>query len=133
LNLKSFFPLGIELIEPRPLSSFALEMKRMMNLTSDNDDNDQKKKLNLIVNVLTKIYFIFGQEPFIDRSLHNPFFLYVKQMWFQQIKNEENQRDIQFLLNGWTSILTQWVKFDYQNRRKYIEQINPDQLDNDDD
>jgi len=107
----------------------------MMGLDSTGDDNDDEKKkdFNLIVNVLTKIYFIFGQQPFIDRSLHNPLFLYVNQIWLQQVNNEQHQRDIPFLLNGWASILTQWLKLDYKNRRQYIEQINDDQLDNDDD
>jgi len=106
-----------------------------MGLNPDNDDNDDEKKkdFNIIVNVLTKIYFIFGQQPFIDRSLHNPLFLYVNQIWLQQVNNEQHQHDIPFLLNGWTSILTQWLKLDYKNRRQYIEQINDDQLDNDDD
>jgi len=126
---------GIELIEPKPPSRFEIEIKRMMGLnsTDDDKDDDKKKDFNLIVNVLTKIYFIFGQQPFIDRSLHNPLFLYVNQMWLQQINNEQHQHDIPFLLNGWASILTQWLKLDYKNRRQYIEQINDDQLDNDDD
>jgi hypothetical protein len=92
------------------------------------DSNNKKKDLNLIVNILTKIYFIFGQQPFIDRSLHDPLFLFVNQMWFTQINNQENQDDIPFLLNGWSSFLTQWLKLGYSNRRQYIEQINPDLL-----
>ena len=55
-------------------------------------------------------------------------------MWFQQINNDQHQRDITFLLNGWSSIITQWLKLDYDNRRQYIQQISKDQLyDNDDD
>jgi len=126
---------GIELVEPKPPSRFEIEIKKIMGLNPDNDDNDDEKKkdFNIIVNVLTKIYFIFGQQPFIDRSLHNPLFLYVNQIWLQQVNNEQHQHDIPFLLNGWASILTQWLKLDYKNRRQYIEQINDDQLDNDDD
>jgi len=93
-----------------------------MSLGSD----DKKKHFNLIVNVLTKIYFIFGQQPFIDRSLHHPLFLYANQMWFQQINKEQNQHDISFVLNGWTSIIIQWLKLGHPNRRQYTEQINPD-------
>jgi len=54
-------------------------------------------------------------------------------MWFQQLNNDQHQQDIQFLLNGWTSILTQWLKLDYSDRRQYIQQINPNLLDDDDD
>ncbi len=101
---------------------------------TDSDSDDEKKDLNLIVNVLTKIYFIFGQQPFIDRSLRDPLFLYVNQMWFQKINNEQNQHDISYLLDGWTSVITQWLKLSYPNRRQYIEQINLDLLyDGDDD
>jgi hypothetical protein len=98
------------------------------------DSNNKKKDFDLIVNFLTKIYFIFGQQPFIDRSLRDPLFLYVNQIWFPQINNEQNQHDIPFLLDGWTSIITQWLKLSYPNRRQYTEQINPDLLyDGDDD
>jgi hypothetical protein len=93
-----------------------------MGLGSD----DKKKDFNLIVNVLTKIYFIFGQQPFIDRSLHHPLFLYTNQIWFQQINNEQNQHNISFVLNGWTSIIIQWLKLGHPNRRQYTKQINPD-------
>jgi len=128
----SFFSKGVELVEPKPPSKFELELKKLMG--TDSDSNDEKKDLNLIVNVLTKIYFIFGQQPFIDRSLRDPLFLYVNQMWFQKINNEQNQHDISYLLDGWTSIITQWLKLGHPNRRQYIEQINPDLLyDNDDD
>ncbi len=98
------------------------------------DSNNNKKDFDLIVNVLTKIYFIFGQQPFIDRCLHDPLLLFVNQMLFPQINNQENQHDIPFLLNGWSSFVTQWLKLGYRNRRQHIEQINPDLLyDNDDD
>ncbi len=127
-----FFSKGVELVEPKPPSKFELELKKLMGTDSDSDD--EKKDLNLIVNVLTKIYFIFGQQPFIDRSLRDPLFLFVNQIWFPQINNEQNQHDIPFLLDGWTSIITQWLKLSYPNRRQYTEQINPDLLyDGDDD
>ncbi len=104
-----------------------------LNSTDDNNNNEKKKDFNLIINVLTKIYFIFGQQPFIHRSLRDPLFLYVNEKWFEQIENDKCQNDIPFLLNGWTSIITQWLKFDYPKRREYIEQINPDLLYDDDD
>ncbi len=127
-----FFSKGVKLVELKPPSKFELELKKLMGTDSDSDD--EKKDLNLIVNVLTKIYFIFGQQPFIDRSLRDPLFLYANQMWFQKINNEQNQHDISYLLDGWTSVITQWLKLSYPNRRQYIEQINPDLLyDGDDD
>jgi hypothetical protein len=127
-----FFSKGVKLVELKPPSKFELELKKLMGTDSDSDD--EKKDLNLIVNVLTKIYFIFGQQPFIDRSLRDPLFLYVNQMWFQKINNEQNQHDISYLLDGWTSVITQWLKLSYPNRRQYIEQINLDLLyDGDDD
>jgi hypothetical protein len=126
---------GIELVEPKPPSRFEIELKKMMgfNSTDENNNDEKKQNFNLIVNVLTKIYFIFGQQPFIHRSLRDPLFLYVNKKWFEQIENDKYQDDIPFLLNGWTSIITQWLKFDYPKRREYIEQINPDLLYDDDD
>ncbi len=123
--------IGIELVEPKPPSRFELEIKRIMGQNST--DDDEKKNFNLIVNVLTKIYFIFGQQPFIDRSQRDPLFLYVNQIWFPQINNEQDQHNISFLINGWTSIITQWLKLDFQIRRQYIQQINKDQIEDDDD
>jgi len=76
---------------------------------------------------------VFGKQPFIDRSLHDPLFLYVNQMCFQQINSEQHRYDIPFLLNGWTSILTQWLKLDDENRQHYIEQIPDQQRDDYDD
>ncbi|CAF0877940.1 unnamed protein product [Adineta steineri] len=124
---------GIELIEARPLSTFELEFKKIMStVDSSNGNYDQKKDFDLIINVLTKIYFIFGQQPFIDRSLYDPLFLYINQIWFKQINNDQNKPDIPYLLTSWTSILTQWLKLTYRNRQQYIEKINPELLYNDD-
>ncbi|CAF3664974.1 unnamed protein product [Rotaria sordida] len=126
---------GIELVERKPPSKFALELKKLMSFNSADDKVDDKRKnFDLIVNVLTKIYFIFGKQPFIDRSRYDPLFLYVNQMWFEQINNEQDQHNIPFLINGWNSILTQWLKLAYENRRQYFEKINRDLLyDGDDD
>ena len=119
---------GIQLIEPQAPSRFLSELKELMNLGRTDNQDDEKRNFHLIVNVLTKISFVFGQEPFLRRSLYDPFFLFVKQIWFEQIHNEQNQQDISFLLDGWSSIITKWSKLDYQNRRQYIEQIDPKQL-----
>ncbi|CAF4888254.1 unnamed protein product [Rotaria sp. Silwood1] len=125
---------GVELVEPKPPSKFALELKKLMSSHStDNEADDKKKDFNLIVNVLTKIYFIFGKQPFIDRSRYDPLFLYVNDMWFEQINNEQDQRNVTFLINGWRSILTQWLKLSNANRRQYFEKIDSDLLYNDDD
>jgi hypothetical protein len=107
-------------IEPKSSSRFVSELKQILNLTysNENDENDdEKRNFDLIVNVLTKIYFVFGQKPFIDRSLNDPLFLFVYQNWFEKII--DNQNDIPFLLDGWSKILTQW----FSNRRKYLEQL----------
>jgi len=122
-----FFYIGIELIEAKEASRLEIEMKEILGVDLGDDD------LNIIINVLTKINLVFGKQPFIDRSLHDPLFLYVNQMWFEQNKNDQHRYDIPFLLNGWTSIITQWLKLDYQTRRQYIQQINDNQLNDDDD
>ncbi len=98
----------------------------------DPTDDDEKESFNIIINVLTKLYMVFGRQPFIDRSLNDPLFLYIHQMWFQQFDNNQHRYDIPFLLNGWTSIITQWLKLDYTDRQQYIKQINDEQLDDKD-
>jgi hypothetical protein len=119
-----FIDIGIELIEPKKPSKFELEMKKIMGLNPADDDG--KENFDIIINVLTKIYMIFGKQPFIDRSTNDALFLYVTQIWFQQFNNDQHRYDIPFLLNGWNSIITQWLKLDYPNRRKYMQQIKDD-------
>jgi hypothetical protein len=119
-----FINIGIELIEPKKPSKFELEMKKIMGLNPADDDG--KENFDIIINVLTKIYMIFGKQPFIDRSINDALFLYVTQIWFQQFNNDQHRYDIPFLLNGWNSIITQWLKLDYPNRRKYMQQIKDD-------
>jgi hypothetical protein len=99
-------------------------MKKIMGLNPADDDG--KENFDIIINVLTKIYMIFGKQPFIDRSINDALFLYVTQIWFQQFNNDQHRYDIPFLLNGWNSIITQWLKLDYPNRRKYMQQIKDD-------
>ncbi len=119
---------GIQLIQPKSTSRFVSELKQILNLTysndDDRDDDDEKRNFDLIINVLTKIYFVFGQQPFIHRSFKDPLFLFVKQIWFQQIHNEQNQHDISFLIDGWSSILTKWFQLDHTNRQQYIQQLH---------
>ena len=114
-------------MEPREISGLSKEYKKLM---ADLDNDEEKNDFNLILNVLTKIYFIFGKQPFLDRSLYEPFYLYVNQIWFLQMNTE--QHDISFLLNGWNRILTKWLKLDYKNRQEYYQQINTDLLYDDD-
>jgi hypothetical protein len=66
---------------------------------------------------------IFGKKPFIDRSLKDPLFLFINQKWFQLFNYDQNRYNIPFLLNGWSEILTQWLKLNYQDQQHYIEQI----------
>jgi hypothetical protein len=127
----SFFFKGIELIEPKAASKFEIEMKKMFGLNPNDDDG--KENFNLIINVLTKISMVFGKQPFIQRSLIDPLFLFVNQLWFQQFDNDQHRYDIPFLLNGWSNIITQWLKLDYQQQKKYIQQIPEHQRDHDDD
>lgn len=90
------------------------------------DHNERKDDFHLIVNVLTKIYLAFGRKPFLDRSSVDALYLFIQQNWFQQFDHDQNQSNIRFLLKGWTSMLKKWLKFDYSDRRQYIEQINQD-------
>jgi len=122
---------GIELIEPRAPSQFEIDWKEKFGFSMNGDD--KKENFSIIVNVLTKIFMVFGREPFIERSFHDPLLLFIKQIWFTQFNNDQHRYDIPFLLNGWSTILTKWLKLDYKNRREYIQQINEDQLDDDDD
>jgi hypothetical protein len=115
----------MELIEPKRLSTFEIELKKILGLNPDDDDG--KENFNIMINVLTKIYMVFGKQPFIDRSLKDPLFLFVDQMWFQQFNNDQHRYDIPFLLNGWSAIITQWLKLDDQHRRQYTQQIHQEQ------
>lgn len=126
---------GTDLIEPRALSAFSEELKKLLASIHSADDRHEGKQqdLNLLTNVLTKIHFVFGSQPFIERSRRDPFFLYANQLWFPRIVNEEKQRDIAFLVNGWKSMLIEWLKLDNHKRRSYFEQIDPNLLYNDDD
>lgn len=106
-------------------------MKKMLGLSQD--DDDKKEIFNLIVNVLTKNSVVFGKQPFIQRSLIDPLFLFINQIWFQQYNETQHRYDIPFLLNGWSNILTQWLKLSYSDCQQYIAQIPEEQLDNHDD
>jgi len=124
--------IGGELVKPKSELRYVEQVKKLMGYVSIDDDEEKKKNFDVIINVLTKIHFIFGQKPFIDRSNNDPFLLYVNQNWFQQLNNDQHQHDINSLINGWTSIISQWLKLSYQNRQYYIQQIPHDQFHNDD-
>ncbi|CAF0870005.1 unnamed protein product [Rotaria sp. Silwood1] len=119
---------GIELIEDRQVSNFEIELKRILGL--DSVDDNEKEDFNIIINVLTKILMVFGKKPFIDRSSYDPLFLYVNQMWFEKFNYDQYRYNIPYLLNNWTSIITQWLKLDHSNRQQYIQKINTHLLDN---
>ena len=117
-----------ERIETKSSARFVEEIKSFMNwsLYSNNDEDDeqdeQKKNFNLIVDVLTKIYFIFGIKPFLNRSIHDPFFLFVKQNWFDLKDQQINQQNISSLLNHWSSIINQWIHLDFSTRQTFFNQ-----------
>jgi len=114
--------LDIELIEPKEPSEFEIALKYILRLHLDDDDDD-KEDFNIILNVLTKILMIFGKKPFVDRSLNDPMFLFINEKWFQLFNYDQHRYNIPFLLNGWSSILTQWLKLNYQDQKYYIDQI----------
>jgi hypothetical protein len=122
--------LDIELIEPKEPSEFEIALKYILRLHLDDDDDD-KEDFNIILNVLTKILMIFGKKPFVDRSLNDPMFLFINEKWFQLFNYDQHRYNIPFLLNGWSSILTQWLKLNYQDQKYYIDQIENKFLDDD--
>jgi hypothetical protein len=122
--------LDIELIEPKEPSEFEIALKYILRLHLDDDDDD-KEDFNIILNVLTKILMIFGKKPFVDRSLNDPMFLFINEKWFQLFNYDQHRYNIPFLLNGWSSILTQWLKLNYQDQKYYIDQIQNKFLDDD--
>lgn len=91
-------------------SRFVEELKSFLNWNF-NDDGEEKN-LDLIIDVLTKISFIFGEKPFVDRSTTDSFYLFVKQNWFDQQTKPINEHDISFLLQNWSSILHKWIHLD---------------------
>lgn len=72
---------------------------------------------------------VFGKQPFIDRSLCDPLFLFVNEKWFQQFDFIQYRYNIPFLLDGWSSIITQWLKLDFRNCQNYIKQIPKEKRD----
>ena len=130
IQFTNFF-LDIELIEPKTESQFEIEMKKIFGLI--HSSSDEKDNFNIIINVLTKILMVFGKQPFLERSKIDPLFLFIYQKWLQQLDYDQHQNNIPILLNGWSSILTQWLKLDYQNQEIYFKQIPENQLDNNDD
>jgi len=120
--------IDIELIEPKEPSEFEIVLKAILRLHLGDDD---KEDFNIIINILTKILMVFGKKPFLDRSLNDPLFLFINQKWFELFNYDQNRYNIPFLLNGWDSILTQWLKLNYQDQQHYIDQIPNKLLDDD--
>ena len=106
-----------ELIQPKEASKFEIELKKIMGLNSEN--YDPKETFHLIVNVLTKIYLVFGRQPFLDQAKLDPLFLFIQQKWFPSFDHQQHRLNLTFLLNGWTSILTQWIKLPYKDQQEY--------------
>jgi hypothetical protein len=103
-------------------------LKAILRLHLSDDD---KEDFNIIINILTKILMVFGKQPFLDRSLNDPLFLFINQKWFEVFNYDQHRYNIPFLLNGWDSILTQWLKLNYQDQQHYIDQIPNKLLDDD--
>ncbi len=125
--------LGEELIDERRPSEFFLHLETMMVRHEPTEcDNNSKDDFSVIVDVLAKIHFLFGQQPFIEQSSKDAMFLFVKKMWFNQLKNDEGEYEMEFLLNGWKSIITQWLNLDYRNGKIYFEETENNTIDDDD-
>ncbi|CAF1238823.1 unnamed protein product [Rotaria sp. Silwood1] len=125
---------GEELIDERRPSEFFLHLESMMvrrYLTEC--DNNSKDHFNVIVDVLAKIHFLFGQQPFFEQSSKDAMFLFVNKMWFNQLNNDEGEYEMEFLFNGWKSIITQWLNLDYRDCKVYFEETENNTVDDDDD
>ena len=100
-------------LEEDQTSRFVEEIQSFLNWNFYNIDNeDPQEELKIIVDVLTKISFIFGSKPFVDRSNKDPFFLFVQLNWFEQLSKPLTEHDIPSLLEKWSSILHQWLHRD---------------------
>ncbi|CAF1260570.1 unnamed protein product [Rotaria sordida] len=66
-----------ELIEARETSDVERKIKNILNLGLDDDG---KANFNIIINVLTKIFMVFGKQPFIDQLSLDPLFSYINQI-----------------------------------------------------
>jgi len=100
-------------------------------LLGSSETHDDKKHFNFIVNVLTKIYLVFGQQPFIERSSIDAMYLYVNKIWLNQLNNNEGEHQMKILLDGWRSTITQWLKLDYTNRQVYRKETTENESDDD--
>ncbi|CAF4168630.1 unnamed protein product, partial [Rotaria magnacalcarata] len=60
-----------QLIEAKEASNFEIKIKQILSLNPDNDD-DGKENFNIIINVLTKLFMVFGKKPFIVQSSTDP-------------------------------------------------------------
>ncbi|CAF1251386.1 unnamed protein product [Rotaria sordida] len=69
--------LDTELIEARETSDAERKIKNILNLGLDDDG---KANFNIIINVLTKIFMVFGKQPFIDQLSLDPLFSYINQI-----------------------------------------------------
>ncbi|CAF1417345.1 unnamed protein product [Rotaria sp. Silwood1] len=111
-----------DLLEDTYLSGFELKLRKTLHV--DSLDDNIKENFNIIINVLTKIYMAFGDKQFIELSLYDPFYLFINEMWFKTFNYEQYRYNIPYLLSGFTSIITTWLKFDYSARQLFVKQID---------
>ncbi|CAF3200713.1 unnamed protein product [Rotaria sp. Silwood2] len=111
-----------DLLEDIHLSGFELKLRKTLEV--DSIDDNIKENFNIIINVLTKIYMAFGDKQFIERSLYDPLYLFINEMWFKTFNYEQYRYNISYLLSGFTSIITEWLKFDYSTRQLFVKQID---------
>ncbi|CAF1440074.1 unnamed protein product [Rotaria sordida] len=111
-----------DLLEDEYLLNFELKLRQTLHV--DSIDENIKENFNIIINVLTKIYMAFGNKQFIERSLHDPLYLFINEMWLKTFNYEQYRYNISYLLSGFKSIITTWLKFDYSTRQLFVKKIN---------
>lgn len=121
----------MELVEPKAPSEFQQQLERIMNVTGNRIDRHED--LHIMVKILSKIYLAWGKQPFLDRSMDDPFYSFVVQTSLHRLEKESDEKKkIAFLRQTWTSIITNWLKLDFTTKRSYCEPLDNDQFDDDD-
>ena len=95
--------LGAELLEPDEISKIELLCSPIKICTNQD-------YLNLIINVLTKILYIFGKEPFARRSSADRFFSFNYRTWLEKFPFEQHRTNIPLLIHNWFTNLKEWLK-----------------------
>jgi len=94
---------GAELLEPDEISKIELLCSPIKICTNQD-------YLNLIINVLTKILYIFGKEPFARRSSADRFFSFNYRTWLEKFPFEQHRTNIPLLIHNWFTNLKEWLK-----------------------